>query len=168
MKKTVKISTVAAHLSLLMAVETSCPLETFSTCNENSQQGKKQVCQTKLWTWREWERQEIQKKKSFFEAGSRLPSWWDWFWSVWGWSRGSEEEREEEEEEGWLWAHRSSPAERGAPPASSSDSPVCSSAGRPGNVPRLEWTDDWAWRSRTEYWLTGTELFLWISFLKTI
>lgn len=78
------------------------------------------------------------KKKTFSEAGIRLPSWWDWFWSVWGWSRGSEEEREEEEEEGWLWAHRSSPAERGAPPASSSDSPVCSSAGRPGNVPRLE------------------------------
>lgn len=65
MKKTVKISTVAAHLSLLMAVETSCPLETFSTCNKNSQQGKKQVCQTKLWTWREWEKQERQKKKTF-------------------------------------------------------------------------------------------------------
>lgn len=78
-------------------------------------------------------------------SGSVRPSWWDWSCSVSG--RGRDEAPgAEEEEEGVSWTGRSSPAERRARPASSCDSPVCSSAERRGSGPRQGRTDGWAWR----------------------
>lgn len=47
------------------------------------------------------------------------------------------------EEQAQSWTDRPSPARRGAPPASSVDSPVCSSAEKQGNARRLEQTDGW-------------------------
>lgn len=72
-----------------------------------------------------------------------LPSGPNWFWSVKGWSR-DEAPGSEEQEEGRFGADGSSPAEREARPASSDDSPVCSSAERPGNAPRPGRNDGWA------------------------
>lgn len=70
---------------------------------------------------------------------------------MWDWRVEEAPGAEVEEEGGQSWTDRSSPAERGARPASSVDSPVCPSAGGPGNAPRLERTDDWAWTN------TGSE-----------
>lgn len=50
------------------------------------------------------------------------------------------------EEEGQSWTDRPSPARQGAQPASSVDSPVCSSEEWQGNALTLERTDGWVWR----------------------
>lgn len=87
------------------------------------------------------------KQQNPISRETLLPFCWDWFWSVPGWSR---DEDPGAEEEGQSWTDKSSPAGRGARPASSVDSPVCSSAERRGNAPRPERNDGLAWRNDTE------------------
>lgn len=72
-----------------------------------------------------------------------LPSWWYWFCSGW-WSGRAEAPHKGQS---CSWKDRTSPAGRGARPASSVASPACFSAPTLRNARMQEQTAGWAWRN---------------------